>query len=396
VFVELSDQGDLDIMPCCTYQLDALGASILNHNGKKVSSLTEYFSSSKLQELKEHFIANEGFPEVGCGSCKFKEDNGLISYRNLYRVNSEEHEFKDGIQYIELMLDRQCNMACFMCRPESSTTLAHEYKSLGWIEEIPRGNVYSILPELNNLPNNIQLNVVGGEPFMSKYFDKLLEVAIAKEWTVSILTNASLVNKKILALLDQVKEIKFTVSLDGIGDELYALMRWPGNWDTFLRNFDMLKNIVERKHGLNKMIKEEPTNLQKLHINYAVQVLNVGDVYNMISWAKDQKAYIRLSAVLQERPWVGFAILNTVERQNLISWLKTILNKNIFLYQKKEILGWIKYLETSKTNLILREEFLNKISKILKHRNIDITAATKNLFYAEELASQLKDRYDSL
>jgi sulfatase maturation enzyme AslB (radical SAM superfamily) len=230
---------------------------------------------------------------------------------------------------------------------------------------------------------------------MSKHFNKVLEVAAAKKWTVSTLTNASLVNKKALSLLSQVGGVKFTVSVDGSG-ELYSLMRWPSNWQKFTENFDMLKDIVKQKHGLNHMVKDEPTALQRLHINYAVQVLNVCDLYNMIQWAKSHQAYIRLTAVLQTNPWTGWAILEQDERENLISWFKTVLEKDIFLYQKKEILGWINFLKTSKPNLIWREEFLNKIPKILKHRGIDITEATKNLFYADRLAQQLKERYDSL
>jgi molybdenum cofactor biosynthesis enzyme MoaA len=395
IFVELEEESKPTILPCCCYEIDAPKAKFLDPLGKDASTLKDYFSSQRLHDLKNHFSTNNDFPDFGCQSCKFKEENGLTSYRNLYRINSDEHNFDPSIQYIEIFIDRQCNMACFMCRPESSTTLAHEYKTLGWLEKVPKGNASSIIPELWLLPDNIQLNIVGGEPFMSKHFNKVLEVAAAKKWTVSTLTNASLVNKKALSLLSQVGGVKFTVSVDGSG-ELYSLMRWPSNWQKFTENFDMLKDIVKQKHGLNHMVKDEPTALQRLHINYAVQVLNVCDLYNMIQWAKSHQAYIRLTAVLQTNPWTGWAILEQDERENLISWFKTVLEKDIFLYQKKEILGWINFLKTSKPNLIWREEFLNKIPKILKHRGIDITEATKNLFYADRLAQQLKERYDSL
>lgn len=396
VFIELSDtSAEKKIMPCCCYQGDVPEAKFLDSNKKSVSTLADYFSSTKLQELKHHFSTNNSFPSVGCNGCKFKEENGLTSYRNLYRVNSDQYDFQPSIQYVELMLDRNCNMACFMCVPSSSTTLAREYKTLGWLQQVPKGNVYSIIPELWDLPDNIQLNVVGGEPFMSKQFLNVLEVAVAKKWSVSTLTNASLVNKKALQLLDKTAGVKFTVSVDGTG-ELYSLMRWPSNWDHFSKNFDMLKNIVQTKHGLDKMIKNEPTSAQRLHINYAVQVLNACDLYNMIQWSKSNKAYLRLSAVVQVNPWTGWAILEKDEREQLIDWFKSVLEKDIFLYQRKEILGWIKFLNTSEPNFLWREEFLDKIPKILKHRGIDISAATKNLFYADRLARQLKERYDSL
>ena len=386
LFVEISTNEQPYILPCCTYGGHLPGADFLNSKNKPVNTIAEYLASDRLEYLKDHFIKNNSFPSLGCLSCKQKEQHGLTSFRQLYRKDHELHDFDPALKYVEIMLDAQCNMACFMCTPSSSSTFAQEYVKLGWLEQVPKGNTYSIIPELNSLPDNIHLNVIGGEPFMSKHFNDLLDIAIKKNWTVGITTNASLVNKKILKQLTQIKGVKLTVSMDGTG-QLYSLMRWPSDWLTFTDNFQLLKDQVKGNH--NKFS-------QPLTVNSVIQVLNVCDLKNIFEWTSSQGVHLRLSAILGESPWTGFKILEPKERDKLIPWLKEFLHTEILLYQKKEIIGWIKILEEDTTDYTLREQFLNKIPKILKHRGIDITAATKNLFYADRLAQQLKERYDSL
>jgi len=396
IFVDIDDNSTPGIMPCCTYGRHIPEAKFLNSQGQEATSLKDYLSSNKLYELKSHFLLNNSFPDVGCLSCKKKEEQGLTSLRQMYRRNSENHAFDDKIKYIEIMMDRQCNMACFMCVPESSSTLANEYKALGWLDQVPKGNTYSIISELDSLPDNIRLNVLGGEPFMSKHFRKLLDVAVRKNWSLGITTNGSLINPKILKMLDQIKKIDLTISVDGTG-ELYSLMRWPNDWQTFETNFKTFRSLIESKKGLKYLIKSEPTIKQNLHINYVAQVLNIIDLPNIINWSKDQKVYLRLSAVLYENSWAGWFILNKEERSNLIQWLKEFINNNeIFNYQKKEILGWIKFLETTTTDYVAREKFLDRIPKILKHRGLDISLATKNLFYSDELKREMTIRYGRL
>jgi organic radical activating enzyme len=109
----------------------------------------------------------------------------------------------------------------------------------------------------------------GGEPFLVKEFERILDVLIANgsasKVTFEIVSNLTTIEDSTLSKLTQLKQILLGASIDGIGPIL-EYIRYPAVWADIERNlerFAALPNVV-------------------LSFNTAVQAYNLGDVVNIL------------------------------------------------------------------------------------------------------------------
>jgi MoaA/NifB/PqqE/SkfB family radical SAM enzyme len=89
--------------------------------------------------------------------------------------------------------------------------------------------------------------LAGGEPLLIKENLTLLKqiYQIKPSIEIRINTNLSIINNEIYQLLKKFKNVHWTVSVDGIGQE-FEYVRYGGSWDQFVKNLQQLRQDFEK------------------------------------------------------------------------------------------------------------------------------------------------------
>ena len=168
------------------------------------------------------------------------------------------------------VLDNICNSACQSCNAELSTKLgslaSSSYKKINNYERFFQ------------LPQNriVEVDVNGGEPTASPNYKKLLKNLPESVKIIRINTNGSRVIPEVVTLLEHGIRVIITLSFDGT-DAVHDYARWPIKW-------------LDYKKNVSKYL-ELRTKYKNLRLNFwtTVSCLNVGDLYNIVQYASDNK-----------------------------------------------------------------------------------------------------------
>ena len=252
----------------------------LNHTGKigkcghmsqapEFDSFKDMRDSSWLKEIKKQ-MENNNWPKE-CVRCQMTEETSNSSIR-LDMI--ERDRILNSIQkdYIIVggVLDNICNSACQSCNAELSTKIgslaSKDYKKINNYD-----NFFS-LPQ----DRIVEVDVNGGEPTASPNYKRLLKNLPISTKIIRINTNGSRVIPEIEELLKKEMRVIITLSFDGT-EKVHDYARWPILWRDYKKNVD--KYIELRKQYKN------------LRLNFwtTVSSLNVGDLGNIIDYAKEVK-----------------------------------------------------------------------------------------------------------
>lgn len=163
---------------------------------------------------------------------------------DVYKQNSYAK-----LNVLDLRWRNTCNYSCVYCGPDLSSR---------WVTERNKKLVYKIDEQFleetkryifDHIHEIKHVYLAGGEPLLIKENLELLEQLKQHNTnvTIRINTNLSVIDNKIFQMLvDDFADTKWTVSIDAIGED-YEYIRYPGNWDNFLKNLTYLysktKNI---------------------------------------------------------------------------------------------------------------------------------------------------------
>jgi len=245
-----------EVVDVCCHMIDP--PSFINYSTMK--------QSDWLQKTKDTF--NEGVFPVECIRCQQVEELGLTSIR---QHAIEFHNTQTSPDYLiaDVILDNICNSACQFCDPSVSTKLGSLYSSNYVIVDNT-----SHLAELP-LDRIVQLDLTGGEPSNSKNIKNLLKNLPVNVNTIRLNTNCSSFMNELIPLVKQGIHLSITASTDGIND-VHNYVRWPIKWSTFLTT--LLEYQV--------FAAAYPT-LVDVNLWTTVNTLNIGDLDNIIRFAKD-------------------------------------------------------------------------------------------------------------
>jgi sulfatase maturation enzyme AslB (radical SAM superfamily) len=232
-------------------------------------SFKDMRDSSWLKEIKKQ-MENNNWPKE-CVRCQMTEETSNSSIR-LDMI--ERDRILNSIQkdYIIVggVLDNICNSACQSCNAELSTKIgslaSKDYKKINNYD-----NFFS-LPQ----DRIVEVDVNGGEPTASPNYKRLLKNLPISTKIIRINTNGSRVIPEIEELLKKEMRVIITLSFDGT-EKVHDYARWPILWRDYKKNVD--KYIELRKQYKN------------LRLNFwtTVSSLNVGDLGNIIDYAKEVK-----------------------------------------------------------------------------------------------------------
>lgn len=204
---------------------------------------------------------------------KSLESNSKIDFaKSLMESEKSTQDFfaeffndKPQLTSLHIEITSKCNERCIHCY------IPHEYK----INHIDTDLFYSIFNQCKNM-NLLHITISGGEPMLHKNFCDFLKKCRENEFSVSVLSNLTLLNKKII---DEMK----ANPLLGVQVSLYSMN--PNIHDEITQ----IKGSFEKtKNAILKLID----NNIPLKISCPILKENKNCYIDVVNWAKDHKILV--------------------------------------------------------------------------------------------------------
>ncbi len=134
---------------------------------------------------------------------------------------------------VDLEITSRCNLRCKYCyffdNPEVTYRELPTDKWLQFFDELGQCGVMDVC-------------LVGGEPFIREDLPQLIEGIVKKRMRFSILSNGSLIDDSIAALIAETKRCNYVqVSVDGSSAEVHDTCRGKGSFDKAIRGIKILQ-----------------------------------------------------------------------------------------------------------------------------------------------------------
>ena len=351
----------------------------------------KFWTSDYRKYLMESFLSNKRPRE--CQECWKRESKNLESERitgnrkmkYIFKANHETHLKKLNLwnitspQDMTFAITNLCNLKCQMCKGMFSSTLLSENKKLGFEKNISQKDFdWDKGTKLDFIENVIKhdlenMTILGGEPFIVPEIYKILKAlsqkkALLGKLDLTLFTNGTTCNKKMLDTLKKFKKLHLIISMDSTNKNS-DYIRYPSNWLNIKKNIDTFKTMPH----------------VKLSINAVVQNLNILYIDNLIDYAYKNKLHLNLSPI-SEPEYLQFDNLPLLILQKSLEKLQKIdLEKTIHVTNFKDILEQLKIIVAKKQqpDHIKFKKFTSMIRARDQYRKISI----KN--YMPELAKEI-------
>lgn len=265
--------GNQALMQHCCLRDDYFSVEI-DHN---------FWQNKQLKTLRETNKKNIWDP--GCSNCKRLESANEVSFRTGMNkgLNIFGQYDTTGPSRIDVRFDISCNLACRICRPDSSTYWQRHLKEHGLWDQplsIPgkKSQVIDALSKLD-LSNLKQLVFCGGETLLGQEYWDVAEwlgnnVPGAKQQLILCFqTNGTqTIHPKNFDIIEKFHLVKLHISLDGIEDK-FEYQRWPASWNQVSNNILNLRENV-------------PSNVMFV-VEETISIFNLLYQQELDAWIKD-------------------------------------------------------------------------------------------------------------
>lgn len=252
-----------DVVPDCVYDG--------RHGNLLTDTLPEIFEHIGLQQTRSA-IANGTLPS-NCRSCIKKESmvghSRRIFFETALNPLLKEYDYSkpvNDIYFLEFNMSNLCNLKCRMCSGVNSTAWVKEDIKLSK-NPILRRPITNIEFGYRNVPTDIvdrlfaypeyfknlqYVNIKGGEPYMEPankdIMRHLIRLGYAKNITLDISTNGTIVDEEFDALAKQFKHTIWHISIEGVG-KMYEYMRGGDNFkfeqlEANLKHFEKFDRLI--------------------------------------------------------------------------------------------------------------------------------------------------------
>ena len=308
------------------------------------TTISKEWNNNYFKNVREKMLQDE--EPIDCQKCFQQEKLGIISKR-LWEtrewiskgidISNLDTIAKEPI-YLDLRLGNSCNLKCVMCSPHDSSQWVKDYKLLSddvkktveWNKENFNQFWYksqSFKEDLHSfIPTIEQVQFAGGEPLMmpehAEFIQEIIRQGRSKDVVLKYNTNGALVTQEIIEIWKQFKQVKVSVSLDGIGEK-GEYIRYPMDWDQVRNNLRLLDNT--------------PDNID-VNLAVTIQLLNIKHLPDFAKW-KIAQNFKKINLEFIEEYQIGAGIFN----MHLL-YIPTFLSiQTLPLKDKEEIK--IKFLE---------------------------------------------------
>jgi radical SAM protein with 4Fe4S-binding SPASM domain len=296
------------LLPVSSINIHATGKIVRCHMSEipmgdvSEGSIIEQWNNEDFQQLRKD--QREGVWQLGCQSCKTKEDNGGVSKRlhwqsldvfsDLWDKVNWQAGKDNEIYHMDIAFNNLCNFKCRMCSSAYSNAwigdenrlkeigigLAQLSRTSSLFDREKHSIKSSQLQEvIDAAPKLRRVEILGGEPFLVPEFMEFLSMlrtaGIDKNIELMITTNGSVVKPEHLEALEGFKYVNINLSLDATGS-LFSYMRSAGfiDWDGIVKQAEMLRNWCDKPREGN----------YKLNINGTYQLVNSLNVKEFIEF----------------------------------------------------------------------------------------------------------------
>lgn len=193
--------------------------------------------------------------EINCDYCIQQEKGGEYSYRQQFDKPDE--------LILTVSFDNICNLACVTCTPANSSQLIQEMFSddhgfggkydkryfTQITKHAPKKIDFIKTTLANSKFKTLRFDILGGEPLINpavfEFVDWLAEQPYAKQTNLSITTNGTTYNDKIIKYLDKFANVMIQLSIDGINQE-FEYLRYKANFETLETVCDSFYKLTEQ------------------------------------------------------------------------------------------------------------------------------------------------------
>ena len=221
----------------------------------KKLNIKEY--KNNIQQVKDTLSKTYHYP--GCEVCYKEDKNNVRSRRVAQNEFSQDNNLStQKLQSLGVRYGTLCNSKCMICSHQRSSSWVADSEKLGMEIKDQHRFKKSLLPGVEVFFENFDLNDLkfvefhGGEPLMQKYPTEFLrKVKNLDQLVVKFNTNLTVLPEPELQdLLKKCKRVDFLLSVDDTGDR-YEILRFPGKWDIFVKNMEIIKKLNYRVMAYN-------------------------------------------------------------------------------------------------------------------------------------------------
>lgn len=194
--------------------------------------------------------------KTNCDYCIQQDNGGTYSYRQQFTEVDE--------LIITVSFDNICNLKCITCTPNNSTQILVE--RLKFHDKVNDQNIKKYFDEIiiKQAPKKIdfiksmladvkfkklRFDILGGEPLINpaifEFLDWLAEQSYADQTNLSITTNGTTYNDKLLKYVRIFKKISMQLSIDGIGAE-FEYLRYGASFKTLEKVCDSFYELTKK------------------------------------------------------------------------------------------------------------------------------------------------------
>ena len=265
-----------------------------------------------INSLKQSFDLNQ--KHTACEYCWHLEEKSLHSPRyDFLHQNAHGKE----VTSLSINLGNYCNAECIMCNGNTSSSRNNWARQYNKKEFKLHTIQVAETVDISVYPNLEIISLIGGEPAIHpstiKILDDIISIGKHKELTISLNTNASRLDDKLIERLIQFKEILVTLSIDGAGDS-FEYQRRPLKWSK-------VKPIAEQWMTVS----------QSIIINYVVSAVSIWGFNEFVEWMNawdsnviEKNPQIMITPVTEAQ--LSLAVLDNHQRK---SWIDCAVNHSI-------------------------------------------------------------------
>jgi len=252
-----------DVVPDCVYTG--------RHGNLLEDTLPDIFKDIGLQKTRD--TIKSGVLPLNCSQCTKKEAAGGHSRRKFFETTLnpylEEYDYSipvNKIYFLEFNMSNVCNLKCRMCSGVNSTGWIKEDRKLSSNKNFKRPVNHpefgyrtlnpSIIDNLFSYPEYFEhlqyVNIKGGEPYLEpankEILRRLINMGVAKNITLDISTNGTIIDREFDDLALQFKETKWHISIEGTG-KLYEYIRGGKNF-----KFEQMEENIKEFSKFDRVI----------------------------------------------------------------------------------------------------------------------------------------------
>jgi sulfatase maturation enzyme AslB (radical SAM superfamily) len=239
-------------------------------------------------------ISKDELPAV-CNRCAVQEKAQGSSFRTAINKNVDLTSLNSTWpNRWNLIFGSKCNLACWSCNENSSTTIEQHKRTIGILSadfESPEVKFNRLWPKLQqdiilsyNHHETVTLTILGGEPLYNQHVLNFLSTlhssGLGLRTRLEFHTNATKLSKNhVVSLLlpGMWQHVCMFLSLDAVGSKAEWL-RYGTKWSLIELNVDMFKKIADY-----------------IEVHCTLGVLNIGDLVELNNWCISHNLPLRIS-----------------------------------------------------------------------------------------------------